>query len=90
MGSIGIRELRASLSGVIRRVAAGETVEVTDRGQTVARIVPVRHRSTLDQLVAEGRASLAEGDLLRHEPLPRQPGERSLSEVLSERRADER
>lgn len=90
MQSVGIRELRASLSGIMRRVAGGEAVEVTDRGRVVARIVPVRHRSTLDQLISEGRASSAEGDLLRHEPPPRQPGERSLSEALAELRADER
>jgi prevent-host-death family protein len=41
MFQIGIRELREGLSRALRRVRAGETIEVTDRGRPVARIVPV-------------------------------------------------
>jgi prevent-host-death family protein len=41
MSQIGIRELREGLSRALRRVRAGETIEVTDRGRPVARIVPV-------------------------------------------------
>lgn len=36
---------------------------VTDHGHPIARIVPLRP-STLEQLVSEGRATAAEGDLL--------------------------
>jgi prevent-host-death family protein len=36
-----IRELKARLSGVIRRVRAGETVTVSVRNRPVARIVPI-------------------------------------------------
>ncbi len=90
---IGIRELRANLGGVVRRVQGGETVEVTEHGHPVARIVPLRHRSRYDQMVAEGRIVPPEGslaDLLdRERRLPR-PGERPLSEILAELRADER
>src|SRR5262245_41752831 len=39
---VGIRELKDNASAVIRRVAAGETIRITDRGRTVARIVPLR------------------------------------------------
>lgn len=53
---VGIRELREDLSRAIRRVRGGETLEVTDRGQPVARIVPVMARSTgLGALVAAGK-----------------------------------
>lgn len=53
--AIGIRELRENLSRAIRRVRAGETIEVTDRGRAVARIVPVvTPEPSLEQLVAEG------------------------------------
>jgi prevent-host-death family protein len=51
---IGIRELRLGLSQAIRRVRGGETLEVTDRGQPVARIVPVVLRADLDGLVTAG------------------------------------
>jgi prevent-host-death family protein len=90
MTSVGIRELRQNASAVIRRVAAGESVEVTDRGRPVARIVPLRAAGVLDQLVAEGGATEATGDLLDIEPLEPVAGMRPLSEILAEMRADER
>src|SRR5438270_6410486 len=61
--SVGIRELRQQASAVLRRVVAGEVIDVTDHGHAIARIVPLRP-SVLDQLVMEGRASEGEGDLL--------------------------
>lgn len=36
MESIGVREIRRNVSEYLRRVEAGETFEVTDRGRTVA------------------------------------------------------
>jgi prevent-host-death family protein len=90
MGSVGIRELRDNVSAVLHRVATGETVDVTNHGQPVARIVPLRSPSVIDQMIAEGRATPAEGDLLDFEPASRRPGEPLLSEVLDELRADER
>jgi prevent-host-death family protein len=93
MEQMGIRELRANLGGVVRRVQAGESIEVTDHGHPVARLVPLRHRSRLEQLVAEGKATMPEGsmaDLLSRVPLPPEPGKPTLSEILAELRADER
>ena len=86
----GIRELRQNASALIRRVVAGETVEITDRGRPVARIVPLVRQSPLDQLIAEGRATPARGDLLDVKPIKPVPGKRRLSDVLAEMRADER
>jgi prevent-host-death family protein len=53
---MGIRELRDTLTQTIRRVRAGETIEVTNDGEPVAVISPYR-RSRLDQLIAEGKAT---------------------------------
>ncbi len=53
---MGIRELRDTLTQAIRRVRAGETIEVTHDGEPVAVIAPYR-RSRIDQLIAEGRAT---------------------------------
>jgi prevent-host-death family protein len=61
--TVGIRELRQQASAVLKRVAAGEIIEVTDHGHPIARIVPLRP-GPLDQLVVEGRATPADGDLL--------------------------
>ena len=86
----GIRELRQNASALIRRVIAGETIEVTERGRPVARIVPLQGRSVLDQMVAEGRATQVHGDLLDVKPIARIAGKRRLSDVLAEMRANER
>ena len=90
MDRVGIRELRQNATAVLRRVAAGETVEVTDRGRAVARIVPMHESSRLAQLMAEGRASGTAGDLLEIKPVPRSAGKPLLSKILSDMRADER
>ena len=90
MNKVGIRELRQNATAVLRRVAAGEVVEVTDRGRAVARIVPMHEASRLEQLLADGRASRATGDLLVVRPMPRIAGKPPLSRVLADMRADER
>ena len=94
MTQVGVRELKQNASAVLRRVKAGETIEVTDRGQPVARLVPIRPVSKLDQLVAEGKATPARGSftewLSQNPPLPTPPGQPLLSEILAEMRADER
>jgi prevent-host-death family protein len=57
MERIGVRDLNQNTSQVLARVRRGETVEVTERGRPIARLVPVDGGLTLlDRLVAEGRA----------------------------------
>jgi prevent-host-death family protein len=91
--AVGIRELRQQASAVLRRVKAGETVEVTEHGHPIARIVPLR-QSSLEQLVSEGVVRPAEGDLLEllaGMDLPAQPaGPRLPSDALAELRAGEK
>lgn len=54
---VGVRELRQELSRCLRRVARGETLEVTDRGRPVAVLAPLPEPlSPLARLLAEGRA----------------------------------
>lgn len=53
---VGVRELRQNLSVYMRRVQAGEALEVTDRGRPVAMLVPLSKPSTVvERLVASGR-----------------------------------
>ena len=89
-----MRELKQNASAVLRRVKTGETIEVTDRGQPVALLVPIRSAGPLDQLLAQGRATPAMGDpreyLKAHPPVPLPPGSPTASEILAEMRADER
>jgi prevent-host-death family protein len=51
--TVGMRELSQRTARVIALVRAGEIVEITDRGRTVARIVPAAD-DRYDQLVAAG------------------------------------
>jgi prevent-host-death family protein len=90
MERVGVRELRQNASAILRRVAAGEVIEVTDRGRAVARIVPMHEASRLAQLVAEGRASSVTGDLLDVKPISRIAGKPVLSRILADMRSDER
>ena len=53
MDRIPIRSLNQDTAGVLARVAQGETVEITNRGRLVARIVPVGV-DPLDELVNTG------------------------------------
>jgi prevent-host-death family protein len=91
--SVGIRELRQQASAVLKRVQQGEAIEVTDHGHPIARIVPLQP-SVIDQLVLEGRATEAVGDLLDlvdELRLPEGAGGRTLpSAALAELRSDER
>jgi prevent-host-death family protein len=91
---VGIRELRQQASAVLKRVVAGEVIDVTDHGHPIARIVPLRP-SVLDQLVMEGRATGGAGDLLDlmhelHLPVAPTKGRKSPSTALAELRASER
>ncbi len=50
MQKVGLKTLKNKLSEYVRLAAAGETVVITDRGRTVAEIVPPRqptHESRL-------------------------------------------
>ena len=52
--TVGIRDLRAGLSRFLKRVRAGETIDVTDHGETIARIIPVGIPEDLARLMADG------------------------------------
>lgn len=68
---IGVRELRQHASRYLDRVRAGETVEVTDRGQLVALLVPpTPAQNARDQLIAQGRLIPAAGPLSVPERVP--------------------
>ena len=86
MERIGVRELRQQASRYLDRVKSGETVEVAERGQLVALLVPPSPaREARDRLIADGRLIPASG-VLR---LPRRVKAQNSSEaVLDELRED--
>lgn len=91
MERIGVRELNQNTSQVLARVSGGETVEITDRGRPIARLVPVSDdRSALAKLVAAGRATPpASGGPV---PLPPKLGDEGVdvAATLAEMRDEER
>lgn len=90
MESVGVRNLQQHASEVVRRAAAGEVVEITDRGRPVARLVPPAG-SVLEGLVSAGLARAARTPLAEQPPpLPPGPGRPRLSDLLEEARGDER
>jgi len=81
---VGVRELRQNLSVYLRRVEAGETLDVTDHGRPVAQLSPrpPGGESAWDRLVADGRVRPAAGRLLERLPASLEAGP-SLSEILA-------
>ena len=56
METIGIRELRQNASAWIAKAKAGVTIQITDRGRPVARLVPLTPaEQARDKLIAEGQ-----------------------------------
>lgn len=95
----GIRELKNHLSAYLRKVKAGETITITDRGTPVGRIVPARERivsvgerdeRTLEEkMQALQDAGLAEWSgtkLQPREPVTENKGDRMISDLLLEDR----
>jgi prevent-host-death family protein len=89
MDQVPVRMLNQDTAGVLARVEGGETVEITNRGKPIARIVPVSH-GELDDLVASGWVT---PPTLR-DPIPMPEGEvdesRSASAALLAMRDEER
>jgi prevent-host-death family protein len=91
MTRIGIRELRQRASDYLRRVEAGETIEVTDRGRPIALLTPIPKTPPMERLRASGdiqRAAAAWDDIPA--PLPLEDGEEAPSVILERLRSDER
>ena len=90
--TVGLRGLRRHTSEVFARVRHGETIDVTEHGRLIGRIVPVGEReatSVLAGLVESGRATLAQRPGYR--PCMR-PGDGTdrLSDALAALRDEER
>lgn len=87
MIQIGVRELRQNASRYLAEVARGETVELTNRGRLIARMVPARS-GPWDDMVESGRVTLAQDDT---DIADEQPGDYGVdaSAVLGAMRSDE-
>jgi prevent-host-death family protein len=64
MRTVGLKTLKNKLSEYVRLAAAGETVVITDRGRTVAEIVPPRRvpETVIERGIREGWIRTAKRD----------------------------
>jgi prevent-host-death family protein len=88
---VGLRDLRHHTSEVLARVRHGETIDVTEHGRLIARIVPVGDREPtpiLARLAAAGRATLAQRPGYRPRMRPGDGTDR-LSDALADMRDEE-
>lgn len=97
MRTVGVRELKAHLSRVLRDVQNGETVLVTDRGRVIAELrqpglgtpalSPTEQK--LAELAAKGKLKLAEKPWAGYAPSPVQVPPGTLQAMIDDLR-DER
>jgi antitoxin (DNA-binding transcriptional repressor) of toxin-antitoxin stability system len=89
MERIGVRELRQNASRYLGRVKAGQTFEVTERGQLVALLVPPNPvTSARERLVVSGRLIPASRPLRIPRPVPMPPGAPDTGAMLDELREE--
>lgn len=98
MQMLGVADLKAKLSQHLERVKAGEEIVVTERGQPIARIVPLAGSQSRDarilDLARRGAALLPERKLssalarkILEMPRPRLP-EGTIERVIDQEREE--
>lgn len=88
MREIGVEELKANLSSVLRDVEDGERVRVTSGGRPIAEIVPAlpERSEPMKKLIAEGRVTPASRPKPEAPPpRPRKTGRSASAIILAER-----
>jgi prevent-host-death family protein len=95
VNSVTVSELNRQTAKVLERVKAGESVEVSEYGRPVARILPVAPATgvpLLDRLIAQGRAIPASspGPIPPTPPRVESDEDLSLTATLAQLRDDER
>jgi prevent-host-death family protein len=90
MDRVGVRELRQNLSVYLRRVRAGESLQVTERGQPVATLQPIVDADDgIAKLVARGvPIRRGAGNLNDLAPPEKAKLRRPIADVLDELRED--
>ena len=93
MKKVGLRELKNRLSHYVRRVRAGHEIQVTDRGEVVAELLPPRHSGDAGQrlldLARRGLVTLGKPNDPKHYRRLRRlvpPG--TVKRLLDEERAE--
>ena len=82
--TVNIRELKARLSHYLRLVRAGETVEITERGVPIGRIVPtvLPAEDGVGVMARSGLVAWNQRTLGRRAPVVRVQGMKTIAELL--------
>jgi prevent-host-death family protein len=86
---VGIRELKAKLSGYLQEVKNGHTVVITERGRAVGRILPADEsvEDRVQNLVRSGVALWSGKKLKPGRPIAKvKTGRKTLAEIVAENR----
>jgi prevent-host-death family protein len=86
--TVGIRELKARLSSYVRQARSGASVIITDRGEPVARLVPMGRslEDRMEDLAEAGLITWSGKNLARIAPAARTHGQQSVADLLLEDR----
>lgn len=88
--TVGVREFKNHLGEYLRRVKAGESVVITDRGKPIGRIIPQHAEPTLEDkiwaLVAARKANWSGKKLRPPRFRVKAPDGFSLSDVIIQER----
>ena len=87
--SAGVRELRQSASQLLALVSTGEIIEITDRGNLVARLVPPT-KSLYEEYLAVRLIKAPRDPHVIKIPTQKYKGDKPLSQVLIDNRAASR
>jgi prevent-host-death family protein len=95
VNTVTVRELNQQTAKVLERIKAGESLEVSEYGRPVARIIPATPATgapLLDRLIAQGRAlpAMAPGPIPPTPPRDERDEGVSLSAALTQMRDEER
>lgn len=89
MKRYGVRELRQSASQILQEVKNGSVVEITEWGETVARISPAK-KSNWQDLIDSGLVSPAQTSWHGKIKKYKINGNKTTTEILRELRDEER
>lgn len=95
MTTVGIREFRAHMGEYLRRVKAGEVIEITERGKPVGRLTPALQskderdvEARLLEMVAQGKAYWSGNRLRPRQPVVKLPGGVQASDLILQEREE--
>jgi prevent-host-death family protein len=85
---VSIRELERQLSYYLRLTKASQTVEITERGKPISRIIPITPpaEERLEAMSKLGLLVRGEGKLTPRAPVARARGSKSVADLLIEAR----